>query len=114
MPILFTQYLSLGSDIFSVVKQLRKQRKFLSRYIIPVLSKARDQNDGTLTESDFKKITHYYGWAVPAILGEAFCVLNAIPMTEQERWSSTCQGAMTGLFDDFFDKDYMEDEKVKT
>lgn len=34
-------------------------------------------------------------------------------MSFNERWASTCQGAMTGLFDDFFDKDYMTDDAVE-
>jgi hypothetical protein len=74
----------------------------------------RINNDGTLFETDFKKITHYYGWAVPSILGEAFCVLKATPMTEAGKMEQYMPGCYDGLFDDFFDKDYMEDEKVKT
>ncbi len=106
------KYFGLTEGLFSVVSRLLKQRKFLDRHIAPILTDARGYNDGTLNEADFKKITHYYGWAVPAILGEAFCALRGTKMSDTERWASTCQGAMTGLFDDFFDKDYMADDKV--
>ncbi len=106
------KYFGLGFSIYSVTQQLRTQRKFLTNFVAPILTEARLQNDGTLDESDFKKITHYYGWAVPAILGEAFCALRGTEMSLTERLSSTCQGAMTGLFDDFFDEDYMADEWV--
>lgn len=74
---------------------------------------ARQTNDGSLDESDFKKITSYYGLAVPAILGEALCVLRGNKMSERERKALTYQGAMTGLFDDFFDKENVSDEAVK-
>jgi hypothetical protein len=108
-----TKYLALPGSIFSVIGQLKSQQAFIARNILPVLSDATQKNDGSLDETDIKKITHYYGLAVPAILGEAFCVLRGKNMEEVERWASTCQGAMTGLFDDFFDKDYMEDDQVK-
>jgi len=98
---------------FTLVRKLLKQKKFLNQSIIPILSKAMQQNDGSLDESDIRKITHYYGLAVPAVLGEAFCVLRGSPMTTAERWASTSQGAMTGLFDDFFDKQYLSDEAVE-
>ena len=71
------------------------------------------QNDGSLDETDIRKITHYYGLAVPAVLGEAFCILRGNPMTTTERWAATSQGAMTGLFDDFFDKQFLSDEAVE-
>jgi hypothetical protein len=51
-------------------------KKHLQQNILPLLNVAKQSNDGSLDESDFKKITHYYGLAVPAILGEAFCALH--------------------------------------
>lgn len=87
------------------------QKRYINKNILPVLDQAILMNDGSLDEQDLKKIAGYYGLAVPAVIGEAFCALRGIPMTEKERWTSTCQGAMTGLFDDFFDKDCL-DEKV--
>lgn len=98
---------------FTLVRNLLKQKKFLNQAITPILSKAMQQNDGSLDETDIRKITHYYGLAVPAVLGEAFCVLRGSPMSISERWASTSQGAMTGLFDDFFDKQYLSDEAVE-
>lgn len=105
--------LRLSGTVMRVVKQLKAQKRFINTHIAPLLADARQHNDGSLSETDFKKITHYYGLAVPAILGEAFCLLAGKSMPEKERWASTSQGAMTGLFDDFFDKDYMEDADVK-
>ena len=109
----FTNYLNFPGLLFSVVHNLSVQRKFLHSNIHPILSHARKNNDGTLDENDFRKITHYYALAVPAILGEAFCVLRGRPMSDNERWASTAQGAMTGLFDDFHDKGELSEIQIE-
>ncbi len=95
--------LKLPATFFYVMGNLRKQKKFLANEIRPLLKKYEDNGDSTLTNKDFSKIYRYYGLAVPAILGEAFCVLRGTPMTKNERWVLSCQGIVTGLFDDLFD-----------
>jgi hypothetical protein len=65
---------------------------------------ARKTNDGSLDEEDFRKITEYYGFGVPAIVGEGFCTLRGKKMSKRERLANSYQGALTGLYDDFFDK----------
>ncbi|MBL0146162.1 MAG: hypothetical protein IPP48_10645 [Chitinophagaceae bacterium] len=99
------------SLLLGIYRKLSAQKRFLQQHIVPLFQLP---NDGSLDESDFKKITHYYGLAVPAILGEAFCALHGKKMTEQERIASTNQGAMTGLFDDFFDKQNLSNDALKS
>jgi len=94
----------------AILQNLRVQKKFIQKNINPHLNNAWKNNDRSIEENDIKKITGYYGLAVPAILGEAFCALRGKKMTGKERLASTCQGAMTGLFDDFFDKQRLSDE----
>lgn len=103
----------LPGNIYRVLNQIAVQKKFMKANTDPILQNAITKNDGSLDQHDLKKINHYYGLAVPAILGEAFCALRGEKMTLNERWASTSQGAMTGLFDDFFDKDYLTDEAVE-
>lgn len=103
----------LVSALFRMSLQLAQQRAFLKKNISPVLHEAKLENDGSLTGADFKKITHYYGWAVPAVLGEAFCSWRGKPMTDRERRCATAQGAMTGLFDDLFDQTMLTDEAIE-
>lgn len=105
--------ITLPAAISSVLKQLATQKKFLREHIDPLSAQALAVNDGSLGENDINKINQYYGMAVPAILGEAFCALRGKAMSDEERWASTCQGSMTGLFDDFFDKDYLQDELIE-
>ena len=106
--------IGLPGAILQVLKNIRVQRKFLRQYLAPILQNAISNNDGSLGKSDLDKINHYYGLAVPAILGEAFCILRGTKMSLTERWASSSQGAMTGLFDDFFDKDYMTNHAVES
>ncbi|MEK6782336.1 MAG: class 1 isoprenoid biosynthesis enzyme [Bacteroidota bacterium] len=109
----FTLFFHSPFLAYKMVRNLQQQKKFIQDYISGQLEVARTENDGSLDESDFKKITSYYGLAVPAILGEAFCALHGRKMTSKERMASTCQGAITGLFDDFFDKRLISDQELK-
>ncbi len=105
--------LHLFSTIQTIFNNLSAQRSYLNKNIQPALSEAMQQNDGSLDDADLKKITHYYGLAVPAIVGEAFCILHNKKMSSGERTAATSQGAMTGLFDDFFDKQYLSDASIE-
>lgn len=109
----FNQAIRLPGVVNRILKQLAMQREFLHRQIRPILKEAYHSNDGSLDEKDRDKINNYYGLAVPAILGEACCALRGTAMTHEERWASTAQGAMTGLFDDFFDKNYLDENAIE-
>ena len=104
MGLAIKRVIKLPYIFMNLLHDLRHQKKFMKLHIIPLLKKSIITNDGTLTDKDFLKINRYYGLAVPAILGEAFCTLRGTKMTESERWASTSQGVITGLFDDFFDE----------
>lgn len=106
--------ITLPRDLNQILRDLNTQRGFLREHIQPVTSSFMDTHDGSLDEKDIQKIYTYYGLAVPAILGEAFCLLFGRKMSGQERTCSTAQGAMTGLFDDFFDKQFLEVEHIHT
>lgn len=90
-----------------LLRDVRTQRAYVRKVLEQDIALARQHNDGSLDEEDFSKIRKYYGFGVPAIVGEGFCTLRGIPMTAQERQTSTCQGALTGLYDDFFDKSHI-------
>lgn len=73
---------------------------------------ASRDNDGSLDEEDFQKIRGYYGFGVPAIVGEGFCTLRGSNMSSKERIANTYQGALTGLYDDFFDKTHINHSEI--
>ena len=83
---------------------MNRQKRFLQIVLRPLLAEAINNNDGSIDETDLKKINQYYGLAIPAILGEALCLLRGTKMTSKERESLTYQGALTVLVDNFFDK----------
>ena len=97
----------------SLVKGSAFQKQFIQKTIAIDIREIKEEQDGSLGDSDFRKITDYYGLAVPAILGEAFCILRGKGMTERERCAMTYLGALTGLFDDFFDEKNTSNNHIK-
>jgi hypothetical protein len=102
---LIPTYLALKKDV-------RRQKAYVKEVLEPVIHNASNSNDGSLEEDDFRKIRAYYGFGVPAIVGEGFCTLRGKAMSQRERKASTYQGALTGLYDDFFDKTDMAKENI--
>lgn len=106
--------INAAKTIYSLLNSVKKQHRFITAELGEILADAKQSNDGSLDASDFKKITHYYGLAVPAILGDSICALRGFKMTKKERLALTYQGAMTGLFVCIFlQKFNMSDEQVK-
>jgi len=91
---------------------MKLQKKFIAQHLTPVIEAAKTTNDGSLDDEDFKKI-HLYALTVPAMLGEAFCVLRDAKMNERERKAITFLSSITGLFDDFFDRRNLSESYVK-
>lgn len=96
--------LSVPGFYRSFTRGARIQKKFIKAFLEPEIAAIERENDGSLTEKDFRKIRSYYGYAVAAVAGEGYCILRGKAMTEQERLVLTCLGAITGLGDDMFDE----------
>jgi hypothetical protein len=99
--------------LLSVKNQILKQKAFVHQYLHPILSKYHTHNDGSLTEYDFEKITNYYGIGSPVLAGESIAHLLDIKVGAQERKILTLMAAITGLFDDFFDRSYQSSDRIK-
>ncbi len=91
----------------------KKQQKFINKTLDVDIREIIKDNDDSLSDKDFKKIFSYYGSAVPAVLGEGFCILRGKNMTYAERYQLTNMGALTGLFDDMFDEKDTEESHIK-
>lgn len=109
----FENLISLPNLFSTLAKGLKQQKLFMQHTIAKDLEEIKKNLDNSLTEKDFKKITDYYGSAVPAILGEGFCILRGYGMTKRERFAMTYLGALTGVFDDFFDEKNAAIDHVK-
>jgi len=95
--------ISLPTIYFLLLKNVTKQKRFIRNVAKNELTAFKNNNDGSLSPQDLKKITSYYGLGVPGILGESFCVLRGKPMTENERFCLTFLGGISGMLDDLFD-----------
>lgn len=108
----FGNLIYLPQLFMSLWSSMKKQKRFLKTTIILDIERSKLDNDSTLTEKDYSKMTGYYGFAVPALLGEGFCILRGRDMSEKERYGITYLGALTGLFDDFFDDHNLSKEHI--
>lgn len=109
----FNNLIKLPGLLQTVIRSSKLQKKFIKQTLAFDIEKSKKENDNSLSNSDFKKITSYYGFAVPAILGEGFCLLRGEKISEQERNALTYLGALTGLFDDFFDEKELSEHYLK-
>ncbi len=105
----FFPYVAVSAKL---VAQLKRQRNYLKKNLEPHLAAAQKSNDGSLEATDFAKIRNYYALFVVAIVGENYCTLRGIKMTDRERKVLTFQGALTGLYDDFFDHPKRKNARV--
>lgn len=96
----------------SLWRSFERQKQFLKVTLIHDIEQSKREKDNTLTDRDYKKMTGYYGFAVPALLGEGFCMLRGRSMSVKERYAITYMGALTGLFDDFFDEQKIPEEHI--
>jgi len=112
MKTYFNNLFKLPDLYLSLNNNLKFQKSFIKETIALDIEESRGINDNSLSEKDYKKITDYYGLAVPAVLGESFCILRGKEMSFRERLSLTYLGGLTGLFDDFFDEKDMTEQHI--
>lgn len=98
------EILHLFPLISSFVRNAHQQKAFMKHSISIEIDQIRLEPNNDLTDDDYKKINGYYGFAVPAILGQGFSILRGRSLSVKERGALTYLGALTGLFDDLFDK----------
>lgn len=87
---------------FFVLHSLQQKRR-LKKWVKPLTKGYKIKNDGSLGDTDFKKIEYYYGLLIPAFLGGMMEILQEKKLDSTEAKALTYQAAMTGLFDDFTD-----------
>lgn len=102
--IFVSNILHIPGLLIKVLKDVWKQKSFIKKHVQPVLDTFKETNDGSIQTTDFTKIVKYYGFGTTAVLAENVATLRGKKLSFIERWASTCQGAITGLFDDFFDE----------
>jgi len=97
------EILAIPSIILNIRRSYKHQKQYMQDVFLKELQPFIEDNDGSLTDKDFYKITHYYGLAVP-VIAEMYTALRGTPLTMIERRRLTYLGAISGVFDDFFDE----------
>ncbi|MEH0156719.1 class 1 isoprenoid biosynthesis enzyme [Limibacter armeniacum] len=87
-----------------LLNDVSNQKQYIRTHLKPQLESFLVSNDGSIDEADITKMLHYYAFGVPSIVGEGFCTLRGFPMSPTERACTTLQGALTGIYDDLFDR----------
>lgn len=108
-----TNIASTPAILYNVYRHLKVQQAFMQKELLPYLKKIEQHHDGTIHKGDISKIKKYYGLAVPSVFGEAFAALRGKPLSEHERRAFTYLGSTTGLFDDFFDDNQLQDDYIQ-
>lgn len=96
--------LLLPNQIKRLKSQITLQKQFVHDVLHPILEQYYKSNDGTLAAFDFEKITNYYGVGSPVLAGEGIAEMHQQVLDFNTRKTLTFMGAVTGLYDDFFDR----------
>jgi hypothetical protein len=105
--------IQLPGLFFNLAQKFNYQRSFIQQTLAIDIETSKKTNYGSLDEKDYTKIIRYYGYAVPAIVGESLCMLRGEKMSRKERTAITYVGALSGLFDDLIDKKDISENYIK-
>lgn len=100
MTVSLKNIIALPGILIHALNAILQQRKFIEKQIYPILNPYKNSS---ISSSDLEKIKKYYGYSVPAIMGEGFCMLRGKALNSKERASLSYLASLTGLYDDFFD-----------
>lgn len=112
MKQLVLQYLLFLPRYFNFAWIVLYQQWFLKRELLHDIHAFVAGGDATITAKDINKITNYYALGVPAVLGTIFAKLRGKQLTTRERKALTYLGAITGLFDDLFDRWHIDPSRI--
>lgn len=100
-----------------VSKQLQRevdfQKKFNQHWLDGWVADLQQKHQGTFSPDVLKKIRNYYGIYVPAVICNAYCILNGRDMTLEERQCATLFGILSPIYDDFFDEGTLSTEQLQ-
>lgn len=97
-----------------VYVEIRIQRRFNKKFLIPYLHNLEQKYDGTFPPPQVKKILNYYGLFIPSVLCASYKRLYGKKLTEEERNRVTLFGILTPVGDDLFDIDKLDVESIRS
>lgn len=105
--------MSKVNTLLELLAGVPRQRKFLKRLVADILQRHSVSIGSEFTLTDLKKIEQYYGLFVPLVIGNMMSRLHGRALTVKERETFTLMGAISGLYDDFFDKHQLPSDAIK-
>jgi hypothetical protein len=103
---------SLIKLLFQIFLKLKQQKRLVRQLLNPTLNHFKLKDDGSISSYDYYKISHYYGVGVPVLAGGIFDAVFNEKLDSKSRKAMTYMAAVTGLFDDFFDKTNHDKESL--
>lgn len=95
------------------VSDILRQQKYVRACLEPELQSLEQQWGTSFDAYLRKKMTRYYGLLTTGVLAESYCRLHARPLLAPAREISSALGAMTPIFDDFFDRNLLTDAEIR-
>jgi hypothetical protein len=97
--------------VFQILRFSKVQKQFIQNFLSPKLNNYL--GDNSLLPQDIQKIKRYYGFGSVFLVGEAIVGLHQQGLLEVNRKNLTLLASLTGIFDDFFDKNELSEEEIK-
>ena len=107
----FVNFFRLLSGSATYGREVLYQRRFIKNQLGKLFSEAQTA-DRTIKASDVKRMQNY-ALLTATVLGENYATLRGQPLSESERITQTYLGALTPLFDDYFDQESQKENPVK-
>lgn len=95
----------------SLARAFRRQKKQSERLLAPLLSQAKAE-DGTVGRRELYRVRNY-AFRIPPSLGATFCLMRGAPMNAAENERLTLLGALSPVFDDFFDDEAYTEGRIR-
>jgi hypothetical protein len=97
--------------VFQILRFSKVQKQFIQNFLSPKLNQYL--GDTSLLPEDIQKIKKYYGFGSVFLVGEAIAGLHQQGLSGNNRQNLTLLASLTGIFDDFFDKNELNEEEIK-
>lgn len=115
MPILqsISGFLQRLQVPFAFKAHVNRQQQFTRNKLQSFLAEARKPGSGGFDGVDIDALQSIRGLGLPSTLGEAFCALRGRPMTAKERMANSCQGGLSMVAQDLFNKDQLSASDIE-
>ena len=110
----WTRLPRLVSNAASVYREIRRQKKFNSSFLAPLLDELEQACAGKFTREQRQKISVYYGLYIPSFLCSSYKILYGGKLQNAERRKACWFAILTAVGDDLTDIDLLPADELLT